>query len=213
VATFDYRNAAGERVPGVTTVLSEWGEGSNGLMYWAWELGKSGKDLREERDRLADAGSLAHAMAEADITGKPAPSVEGIDGEIVAKALASFEAYRLWKASTRVELVAAEIPLVSEAHGYGGCIDAIVMFDGKPGLLDFKSAKSLYKKHVAQVSAYSRLWTENHPDLPLSHWHVLRWDPTGAFSHHSISADWESAGWTIFHRCLEIRKAKKLIRA
>lgn len=210
--TQPYKNAKGERVPGVTTVLGEWGDGVNGLVYWAWDLGRNGKDLREEREKVCTAGTLAHAMAEADITGKPLPSLEDVDEEMRAKVLASFESYRIWKGSTRLELVASEIPLVSEKHGYGGCIDAIVMLDGRPGLLDFKSAKALYKKTVAQVAAYERLWEENHPDLLLSHRHVLRWDETGSFAHHALSDDWESAGWTIFHHCLEIHRAKKLIR-
>jgi len=212
MARIDYRNAAGEKVPGVTTILSEWGEGVNGLVYWAWDLGKQGKDLREEREKVCSAGSLAHAMAEADIKGTPMPSLDGVDPATAAKALASFEAYRLWRASTRLELVASEVPLVSESKGYGGCIDAVAVFEGKPGILDFKSAKRLYRKTVAQVAAYSRLWTENHPDLvPASH-HVLRWDETGSFAHHSLSADWIGAGFTIFEHCLAIRNAKNVIR-
>lgn len=209
----DYRNAAGEKVPGVTTVLREWGDGADALVYWAWDLGKQGKDLREEREKVCSAGTLAHAMAEADITGHPMPSLADVPQETASKALAAFEAYKVWKASTRLELVASEVPLVSETKGYGGCIDAVVVYEGKPGILDFKSAKRLYKKTIAQVAAYSRLWTENHPDVATVHHHVLRWDDTGSFAHHSLSAEWIDAGWRIFENCLSIYAAKKLIRA
>jgi hypothetical protein len=211
--TFEYRNSKGERVPGVTTALKMYGDGTDGLVWWAWDLGKQGKDLREEREKVCDAGTLAHSLAEADIKGKPLPSLDGIDEGMRAKVLAAFEAYKLWKASTRLEVVASEIPLVSEAHGYGGCIDAIVVFDGAAGILDFKSAKRLYKKTVAQVAAYARLWTEAHPDLPIKHRHVLRWDDTGGFHHHALSDDWDSAGWLIFHHSLELYRLSKLIRA
>lgn len=212
MATFDYRTHDGTKVPGVTTVLRQWGEGSSALMYWAWALGKEGKDLREERDRLASAGTIVHSLAEADIKGRPLPSLDGIDEETRAKVLASFEAYKAWKASTRLELVASEVPLVSEVHHYGGCLDAIVMFDGKPGILDFKSAKRLYKSTVAQVAAYARLWDEAQPDLCIKHRHVLRWDETGGFHHHAISDEWDSAGWMIFHHSLELYRLGKLIK-
>lgn len=210
--TFEYRTADGTRVPGVTTALRQWGDGADALMYWAWDIGKQGKDLREERDSLANAGTLAHSLAEADIKGKPLPSLEGIDEETRAKVSAAFEAYKMWKASTRLEVVASEIPLVSETHRYGGCLDAIVVFDGAAGILDFKSAKRLYKKTVAQISAYEHLWSEAHPDLPIKHRHCLRWDETGGFHHHAISDEWSATGWLIFHHSLELYRLAKLIK-
>ena len=54
----------GTRVPSVTTVLGRFKE-SGPLIHWAWGLGIQGKDYREERDKAADAGTLAHAAVAA----------------------------------------------------------------------------------------------------------------------------------------------------
>ena len=68
--TADYKNAKGVRIPGNTTVINgNLGWSKNGLMYWAWEQGRNGKDFRQSRDDAADAGTLAHALIEADIKG------------------------------------------------------------------------------------------------------------------------------------------------
>ena len=49
----------GEKVPGVTTVLSRFKE-SGALMYWAWKQGTEGKDFRETKQAAADAVQLRY---------------------------------------------------------------------------------------------------------------------------------------------------------
>jgi len=58
-----YKNAQGKRIPGVTTVISNLGWSKGGLMHWAWEQGINGIDYKETRDKAADTGTIAHAMA------------------------------------------------------------------------------------------------------------------------------------------------------
>lgn len=207
----DYRNQAGDKVVSVTQAIGNLGWKSYGLMLWAYGLGKEGKDLEKTRGDLADAGSLCHAMASADITGRPAPKVD-LPEEVAKKAADSFGAYLDWKRSTRLELRASEVAMVSEEHRYGGCLDAIAVFGGAAGLLDFKSSKALYPDQIVQLAAYWKLWEENNPDLPLSHWHVLRWAPDGGFTHHSISRQAMEAGWEAFLCCLRLHTLKKAIK-
>ena len=57
-----YKNKAGEKVPSVSTVLSQWGEGAGGLQYWYWKKGKDGLDFKEMPE--AEVGTLAHLMLE-----------------------------------------------------------------------------------------------------------------------------------------------------
>jgi hypothetical protein len=205
-----YANAAGMKVSGVTTVIgSSLGWKSPGLMYWAWKVGSEGKDLREERNKAADAGTLAHACAEALITGQPLPE---IPEEHKAKVEGAVAAFKAWREQSRLDLVASEVPLVSEAHGYGGCIDAVGVFNGEAAIIDFKSSKDLYPDVVVQVAAYAHLWTENHPDVPIKAWHVLRWGPEGDFHHHSLSALSIAAGWRVFLACLEIYNLRKTVK-
>ena len=74
----------GEKVPGVTTITGRFKE-SGGLIYWAWQQGKDGKDFRDTKQKAADAGRVAHGMIEADWTGKPCDT-STYDPEIIKKA-------------------------------------------------------------------------------------------------------------------------------
>jgi hypothetical protein len=204
-----YRTADGAQVPGVTTVLgSSLGWKTPGLIHWAWKLGIEGKDYKAERNRAADVGSLAHACAEARIIGKPLPALPEEHRAKVEGALSAFDA---WRAESRIDLVASEVPLISEAHHYGGCIDAVGVFDGVAQLVDFKSSKDLYPDQICQVAAYASLWTENHPDLPIRAWHILRWGPGGDFHHHALNAEQIAAGWRVFLAALQIYTDRKLV--
>lgn len=207
--TNDYRLRDGTAVPGVTTVLgSSLGWKSSGLMWWAYRLGKEGKSLQDERNKAADAGTLAHACAEAIVTSRPMPD---IPEEHRAAVYGSVKAFRSWRDESKIELSVSELPLVSEEHGFGGCLDAVGVMDGDAVLVDFKSSKDLYGDHVAQVAGYSLLWDESHPEMPLRGWHVLRWSPDGGFAHHSLSQSQISSGKRVFLAALTIYRERKSI--
>ena len=195
----------------MTSILGNLGWKSYGLMYWAHALGKAGKDLREEREAAAEVGTICHAYAAADITGKPQP-VFDVDAEMLSKAERSFASYLSWKGMTRLEMIASELPLVSETLRFGGRLDAVAAFDGAAGLLDFKSSKALYPDQVVQVAAYAHLWNEHKPEMPLGHWHILRWSPDGAFTHHALSQAQIDFGWRAFLACMELQAIKKELR-
>src|SRR5438445_693837 len=108
----------GERVPGVTSVLGRWKE-SGGLIHWAWEQGRAGKDYREIRDAAADAGTCAHDMVEADIYGAQFDATK-YQPETIEKATGAFKAYQEWKAQTHLEVAEAECSLVSRVWRFGG---------------------------------------------------------------------------------------------
>jgi hypothetical protein len=206
-----YKAQDGVRIPSVTTVLSGLGWKTDGLMFWAHGIGIQGIPLHEARSKAADAGTLAHAMAAADITGAQAPDLSDADADTRERAQAGFDAYRQWRRMSRLELVASEVPLVSEMHRFGGTLDAIAVFDGAAGILDFKSAKQLYGDHVIQVAAYRALWEENNPTLPLTHAHVFRWGPDGGFAHHSLSMPQVRAGWDAFLHLRALYDLKKKV--
>lgn len=202
----------GERVPGVTTVLGNLGWKTHGLVHWAHKLGREGKDLDAEREALANAGTLAHLWASLDIRKQPRPELpEWATPEIVEKAGRSFASYLNWKAQTRLELVASEVAMVSEAHGFGGCIDLVGVVDGEVDILDFKSSKRLYDEQVVQLAAYRMLWQENHPDLPVKRVRVMRWGEDGD-THESIFPNTDNA-WRVFLHALAIHQLKKNLKA
>lgn len=180
--TQPYVNKAGKRVPSVTTIISRFKE-SGGLVHWAWQLGRDGLDYRTEREKAADAGTAAHAMVEADIKGEPFDASPYAD-EILEPARMAFGAYKEWTDQTKLKPVATEVPLVSEAYQFGGCLDAMLV-NGKLSLGDWKTSNAVYADYLIQLAAYAILWEENHPFEPIEGgFHLLRFSKGGDFSHH-----------------------------
>lgn len=177
-----YYLADGTRVPSVTTVISRFKD-AGGLIHWAWNLGKNGKDYRDERDAAADAGTLAHAAVEAWVKGANF-SFEG-PPEVCEKAQRAFGAFLEWADQTQLKVTHTELPLISEQHRFGGTLDAILV-RGKRSLGDWKSSNAVYGEYLIQVAAYGRLWMENFPGEPIEGgYHLLRFDKTyGDFHHH-----------------------------
>jgi hypothetical protein len=204
-----YRLKNGTQVPGVTTVLREWGAKTPALVHSAWKLGMEGINYRDVWGKARDAGSLTHARCDMDIKGLPPPIVEGWDPAAVAESDKTFAAYLAWKRGTRLELLASEIPLVSEAEEYGGCLDDVGTLDGGCALLDLKS-KTLYPDQIVQVAAYRALWNENHPDVPIRSVHIL--GLTDGFHHHQPTDDQLDAGYEVFLRLLDVYRLKDRIK-
>lgn len=203
-----YFNAAGQRIPGTTTVISRFKE-SGGLIHWAWQLGKDGKDYRVERDTAANAGTMAHAMVEQWIKGE-APMVEGPE-DVVKKARGAFEAFLEWAEQTKLKVTHTEIRLVSEKHQFGGTLDAMLV-NGKLALGDWKTANAVYADNMIQLAAYHALWEENFPDQPITGGHhLLRFAKEhGDFAHYY----WPdlSEAWTAFKHMRALYDLDKSLR-
>lgn len=193
------------RVPSVTTVISRFKD-AGGLIHWAWSLGKEGKDYREVRDKAADAGTMAHEAVEAWIHGQNF-SFDG-DPAVCEKAQKSFGAFLEWANQTQLKVTHTEIPLVSEAHKFGGTFDAILI-KGKRSMGDWKTSNNCYPEYLVQVAAYGKLWEENYPKEPITGgYHLLRFDKTyGDFHAHwwgELDRAWEA--FLLLRRLYEINK-------
>lgn len=154
-----YRLADGSRVPGVTTIVGRFKD-SGGLIYWAWDQGRNGKDFRETRDAAAEAGGIAHDLIEADIHRRPTPLFVGVTQDLLNLAHTAFDAYQEWRTQVNLEVLETEVPLVSEAHRFGGTFDALARINGKLMLFDWKTSNAVYGDYIAQVGAYSYLLEE-----------------------------------------------------
>lgn len=174
----------GTRVPSVTTILHSWVPGGpNQLMGWAAKMTREGKDFNAERDKAADAGTLAHGAMESWAKGEE-PVWDAPD-EIVAKAKRSFGAFLEWAEQTQFKITHTEQPLISEKYRYGGTFDAAMM-NSRRVLADYKTSNSIRAQYLAQVGGgYGILWEENFPDDPIEGGYLmLRFDRTyGDFSH------------------------------
>jgi hypothetical protein len=162
----------GTKVPSVTTITGRFKE-SGALIYWAWDQGRKGLDFRETKQAAADAGTLCHAMIEANIKGQGI-STEGFSAEAITNAKHAYDAFVEWRVRSKVEIVHTELALVSQKHMFGGTMDAM-MSGGKLVLGDWKTSGGIYQDMLIQVAGgYSILWEENFPDRRLEGVEILR---------------------------------------
>lgn len=183
--TQGYKNAAGDRIPGTTTIIGRFKD-SGGLLHWAFKQGQSGAPtLYAERDKAAEAGTLAHDMIEARVLGHDQPSFSG-PKEIFDRAVNAFNQFVEWQEQTKIEIVATEKSYVSEKHQFGGTVDAIGRdMKGRIVLLDWKTSNSIYTDMLIQLAAYALLLEECEPQYTPQGFHLLRVAKESAdFAHH-----------------------------
>jgi hypothetical protein len=207
-----YHTKDGTKVPSVTTILSRFKD-SGGLIHWAWDIGRQGKDYREERDKAADAGTLAHEMVEQWVKHGPgSPILPDAPQDVVDKAMKSFGAFLEWADQTQLKITHTEMPLVSEKYRFGGTFDAILV-KGKRAMGDWKTSNSIYGEYLAQIAAYAILWEENFPDQPIDGgFHLLRFDKEYGDFHAHWWAELE-AGKRYFLAVLAAYKEDKELKA
>lgn len=209
--TTTYRNAAGEKLPGTTTIIGRFKD-SGALLLWAFGQGKLAeqgkiKSLYEKRDEAADIGTLAHSFVEQHIKTGAEPPPDAPEG-----ARSAFEAYRKWASMTKLEIVAQELPMVSEQHQYGGTPDAFAIMDGGLCLLDWKTSNGVYTDYLIQLAAYAMLWEENNPTKPLTGgFHLCRFSKeNGDFAHHYWQKlDEAKEQFLLFRRAFDLDKQLK----
>ena len=203
----------GSKVPGTTTIIGRFKD-LGGLMFWAFEQGKSGKArLYDAAEKAADIGTVAHAMVEAYIKGvdfdrAPFP----LPSEDWPKAESAFNAFVRWASQTTLRVVDQEIQLVSEKHRFGGTPDAIGIVGNELCLLDWKTSNAVYQDYLIQLAAYKALWEENHPERPLvGGCHLLRFAKEHAdFAHHYF-ANLDEA-WRAFVLMRELYDIDKILK-
>jgi hypothetical protein len=196
-----YRNAAGKRIPGTTTIISRFKD-SGALLWWAYSQGQAAQrgeinSLYDQRDEAAGIGTLVHEMVEKHIKSDVLPALDSLTPEQLEKVQSGFNAYLKWESMTKLKIVEQEMQLVSEQYQFGGCPDAIGEIDGELCLIDWKTSKGVYQDYLIQLAAYNYLWHENHSDRPLTGgFHLCKFSKEhGDFSHHfwpELNDAWES---------------------
>jgi len=215
--TGGYRNKAGDKIPGTTSIIGRFKD-SGGLLHWAFEQGKAAQrgeieNLYDKRDEAADAGTLAHDMVERYIQQKmPETALVGASAEIAELARGAFQAYLSWEKMTNLVIVETEVSLVSEEYQFGGTIDAIGEVEDTLVLVDWKTSSGIYPDYLIQLAAYKRLYEENNPNRPIKGgFHLCRFAKEhGDFSHHffpRLDEAWEQ--FKLFRRAYDIDKQLK----
>lgn len=157
-----YKNAAGEKVPGVTTVLGMLNK--PGLLKWAWGLGKNGIELEAARKQAADIGTIAHALCEAHLRGM-AFDTTNITPEMLAKAETSFIRFVSFWDKEQFRVVALELAMISEVLQVGGTGDVFARRpEGQLVYVDLKTSKAIYDEMLVQASVYAAMYEEVHKE-------------------------------------------------
>ena len=157
-----YKNAKGEKIPGVTTVIgSNLGWSKNGLIQWAHKLGKEGRSLAE-RDQAADKGTATHALCW-EILGHP----DGTELDEAERREHEPNARRVVDAIlARWTIVHVELALTCDTHA--GTIDLVCRDgEGRTLIVDLKTGKGVYDEVAIQLAAYADLFERHHPAQPI----------------------------------------------
>lgn len=207
-----YKTSNGKRVPGVTTILGKFKD-AGGLIHWAWELGRDGKDYRKVRDDAGGAGSIAHGWIDDDIHGRElaAPPPEA-DADMIAKAQSGLGAFRSWRDSMRLEILDTETPLVSDEYGFGGTYDALGVIGDEVILVDWKTSNRVYSEYIAQLAAYRHLVREQTFHDPQGARLLRVGKELGDFTDHSFPSAMLDLGWTRFQSSLRLYEADAKLR-
>jgi hypothetical protein len=177
-----YHNAAGKRVPGVTTITGRFKD-SGGMIYKANEVGRDGLTLEEAWYSSGEVGHAVHKMVEANIHG--ARFLPVVAEEIREKAMAAYEAWQDWFAGTKLTVEATEIPLVSEEYQFGGTIDCLLRdSSGRLCIGDWKSSNALYGDYLLQIAAYGLLWDETQDEKITGGYHLVRFSKSEGDLEH-----------------------------
>jgi len=194
-----YRNAKGDLIPGVTTILGL--RAKPALVHAAWKLGTEGLDYRKVWGQAADAGTLAHYLIECDLKGQePDPeNLAEFPQSLIDKAETAYLAFLDWKGTLgHIETVASEVGLISERYQYGGTTDWVLQREGEAtvDLVDFKSGKAIYPEMTWQLAAYQKAWDEMHPDHTVGCCYLVRLGKLdGAFErrpYYDLTLEWHA---------------------
>ena len=216
-----YYNAAGKRLPGVTTIIGARKNNVEGLLHWAHRLGTEGVDFKEARKKAANSGTLVHEMVEKYIDGDPIITLEkalahNYTEEQYEQALVGFAAAKKWLSQTKIEITEQETPLVCEEFQFGGAFDAVGRlpdaFVHEFVMLDWKTGK-LYPDHIIQVAAYKHLWEKANPGSEITEIHLCHFGKEfGEFGHSCFPQKVIDIGWEAFTHLLAMYQIDKQLK-
>ncbi len=202
-----YRLSNGTKVPGVTTILRVISK--EALPPWANRLGFEGVNSTEYLRHVADAGTLSHAMIAQELGGDVA-DYAGYTPDQVAMAERALSGFQSWAAGKILEAREIELSLVSEGYQYGGTLDALLLVDGAPTLIDFKTSSAIYDDHCYQLAAYHQLLVEAGHEVAEARIVRLSRDAGGEYSERVIPASGLEPYFAVFLAALSLHNAIKL---
>lgn len=207
----NYRNSKGKRLPSVTTILKNLGWNRDALMYWSWNEGMEGRDYKESAKLAADVGTVSHGWIEADIKREKfdISEFEELNADQQIQVQNCHKAFEDWKGYTQLELIEAEISLISEDQQFAGTIDSVGTIRNQTCIVDLKTGTNIYEDHILQLAGYAILWRENRKEK-IDSIHILRVGKNdGSFTHRMIPIQSMQPAFEVFSELLKIHYLKR----
>lgn len=147
-----YQNSSGHPVARVTEIISSMIH-SDTLMYWANSLGFKGIKYRDELNRAAQIGTVAHAAIEKFLKEK-----------LCTNNNIPFQGFKLWY-DIVTENMSLPITVIYVEHTmtcrwFGGTLDALLTIGNKTYLIDFKTSNHVTYRYFIQLGAYRHMLRE-----------------------------------------------------
>jgi hypothetical protein len=154
-----YFNAAGQRIPGTTTITGLLHKPA--LVAWANRMGLDGIDTGKYIREAGDVGTLAHHIIEQHLRDKPLET-DAFSADQITMASNAARSFFAWIKEHNVTPRLIEARLISERYGYGGTVDTFGIVDGIDSVLwDYKTSNGVWPEHFMQISGYWNLLHEN----------------------------------------------------
>jgi hypothetical protein len=207
------KNGKGVIFPGVTTIVGILNKPA--LVPWANKLGLQGIDVKRFVDDKADIGTLAHAMIIGRLMNKTTATEDYSKAQISAAENACLSFFA-WQETHRLDVMFAEMPLVSEKYEFGGQFDIMgtVRINGQEAneLLDLKTGSGIWPEHYYQLGGYWILLQENgiHPEQ-IRILNIPRSEDEN-FQEVILSGRMIELAQEMFLDCLSIYKRQKEVR-
>lgn len=159
-----YKNSKGEKVDSVTTIIGgQLGWSTQELLAWQAKMFKEGKDPTAIKNKAADIGTLVHEYIEAYIYNCDVPEkvLKNYTTDAIVIAETGLEQFKKRIDEEEIEFLETEMPLVSDEHNFGGCLDFVYKRPGvRCGLGDNKTSKAIYGNYIVQLGGYDVLLNE-----------------------------------------------------
>ena len=160
-----YHNAAGVRLPRVTTICNLLDK-TKFLLPWAYKCGLERIDYVKHREDLGDVGTLAHEYVISVLRGLRDGTIYEVDTYEytqfqIERAKRSFDSGLAWIQKHEIRPIFTEHKVISEIHQFGGRLDLLGPVDDLFTLADFKTGKWAFDSYFLQLAGYDIALEEN----------------------------------------------------
>lgn len=115
-------------------------------------------EREKEHERLSDAAKIVgidvHALVEYEL--RRMLGENPLSPGVCEEALYRFSGWKKWAEGVGLKPLACEARVFNREHDYAGTIDALVLIEGRPVVLDWKTTDFLWAERRLQSAAYRK---------------------------------------------------------